>query len=369
MEDPLNRFGKQKYVCYVRIDDVPEGISLATNPREQNLKTNVAKAIEESLLSNDGDFHLKNRGIVLSAKKVSYDNQKGIMRLVLEDPYEHGNVDGGHTYAICLKHKGEGLSQYVQFEIMVGVDDIESLAAARNTSVTVDDKSLAELTNKFNPIKNAIGMMSFYGRIAFKQNQQLILSDKRVKMIDAREVIAIIMMFDRLNYSENNHPIFCYSSKAKVLKNYLSDHKYFEKFSIIAPDIFNLYDKIERDFPGAYNSSGGRYGAKRYSGYKEKDGVASTVTRAKFSYEPLFYKVPDGLMYPLVAAFRSLVKYNSELDKYEWIKEPLAVYRDNRKDLANKIIKYTDAIGNNANATGKDSNAWDILYMTVERAL
>ena len=119
MEDPLNRFGKQKYVCYVRIDDVPEGISLATNPREQNLKTNVAKAIEESLLSNDGDFHLKNRGIVLSAKKVSYDNQKGIMRLVLEYPYEHGNVDGGHTYAICLKHKGEGLSQYVQFEIMV----------------------------------------------------------------------------------------------------------------------------------------------------------------------------------------------------------------------------------------------------------
>lgn len=46
---------------------------------------------------------------------------------------------------------------------MVDVEDmIEDLAEARNKSVEVDDKSLAELQNKFDPIKNAIGGMPFY---------------------------------------------------------------------------------------------------------------------------------------------------------------------------------------------------------------
>ena len=64
MEDPLNRNQKRKYVCYVKIDDIPENIPMLTNPREQKLTTTVAKQIEQSLLSNDGDFHLKNSCII-----------------------------------------------------------------------------------------------------------------------------------------------------------------------------------------------------------------------------------------------------------------------------------------------------------------
>lgn len=370
MEDPLNRSKKRKYVCYVKIDDIPEGIPMATNPREQKLTTSVAKEIEKSLLSDDGEFHLKNRGIVLSADKVIYDTKQGVMDIILDDPYEHGNLDGGHTYKICLEHKGKGLNQYVQFEIMVGVEDIiEPLAEARNTSSQVDAKSLAELSQKFEPIKYAIGGMPFFERIAFKQNQQLKINNKNVKMIDAREIVAIITMMDKMKYSSENHPTHAYSSKAKVLDDYLSNYNYYEKFSNIAIDVFDLYDEIERDFPYAYNSSGGRYGAKKYSGYKEKDGVGTIVNKAKFSLEPLYYKVPEGLMYPLVAAFRSLVYYDKNIDKYAWKKCPIEVYRNIRKSIANKIMKYTDAIGNNPNATGKDANAWDILYMTVEREL
>ncbi|MDU6428842.1 MAG: AIPR family protein [Clostridium perfringens] len=370
MEDPLNRKKKKKYVCYVHIDDIPEGIPMATNPREQKLTTSVAKEIEKSLMSNDGEFHLKNRGIVISAAKVTYNTKNSEMELILDDPYEHGNIDGGHTYKICLEHKGQGLEQFVQFEIMVGVEDIiEPLAEARNTSSQVDAKSLAELAEKFEPIKDAIGGMPFFNRIAFKQNQQLKINGSNVKMIDAREIVAIISMMDKLNYSSDNHPTHAYSSKAKVLELYLEDYEYYQKFSNIAIDIFDLYDEIERDFPYAYNEFGGRYGAKKYSGYKEKDGEILTVGKAKFSLEPLKYKVPDGLMYPVISAFRALVGYNEATNKYFWKKCPIEVYQSIRGNLVNKIMKYTDTIGNNPNATGKDSNAWDLLYMTVERQL
>ena len=69
LDDPFNDVAK-KYVFYVKICDVPEGIPMATNPRDQKLTSGVAQAIKESLESNDGFFHLKNRGIVLFRKKL-----------------------------------------------------------------------------------------------------------------------------------------------------------------------------------------------------------------------------------------------------------------------------------------------------------
>lgn len=84
----------------------------------------------------------------------------------------HGNIDGGHTYKIICEHKQDKLEQIVQFEVMTGVEDIiEALDRARNTSVQVDEKSLAELANKFDPIKDCIKSLPFLNRIAFKQNQ------------------------------------------------------------------------------------------------------------------------------------------------------------------------------------------------------
>lgn len=59
LDDPFENGASKKYVFYVKVDDVPEGIPMATNPRDQKLTSSVARAIEESLLSNDGYFHLK----------------------------------------------------------------------------------------------------------------------------------------------------------------------------------------------------------------------------------------------------------------------------------------------------------------------
>lgn len=226
LDDPFENGKSKKYIFYVKVDDVAEGIPMATNPREQKLTSAVAAAIQDSLLSNDGYFHLKNRGIVLSAESVHYNNAKEEVSIVFSDSLSHGDIDGGHTYKIVCLHKGEGLEQYVPFEVMTGVEDIiEQLAEARNTSVQVDQKSLAELAQRFEPIKEALEGMPFYQRIAFKQNQ--VSKDeetgKKLKMIDAREIVAIINMFDVESYSKSVHPTQAYSSKGKMLEKTLSD--------------------------------------------------------------------------------------------------------------------------------------------------
>ena len=368
LEDPFENGKSKKYVFYVKVDDVPEGIPMATNPRFQNLKSPVAKAIEDSLTSNDRYFHLKNRGVVLSAGKVTYNNRTNEVTIEFDDDFLHGNVDGGHTYKIVCEHKGEQLDQYVQFEVMTGVEDIiENLARARNTSVAVDEKSLTELAGKFDPIKEGIEGMPFYKRIAFKQNQMETDEDtgKNYRIIDAREIVAILSMFNIDRFTPVSHPVQAYSSKKKMLDFYLESPEFFRRFTNVSPDIFDLYDAIEADFADVYNSTGGRYGRKRYSGYKENKVVA----KSKFGMRDLTYKIPDGLLYPTLAAFRALIVYNENSGKYEWFngEEPTAIWEKCKEELVVKVMNFAASIGDNPNVVGKDQNIWDLAYMTVER--
>lgn len=367
LDDPFLNGQSKKYVFYVKASEIPLGIPMNTNPREQKLNSQVAKAIEDSLCSNDRAFHLKNRGVVLSAESVTYNNQKEIVTIDFSDEQVHGNIDGGHTYKIVCEHKDENPNQYVQFEVMTGVEDIiEELARARNTSVQVDEKSMAELANKFDPIKEGLQGMPFYKRIAFKQNQLEVdsLSGKNLKMIDARDIVAIINMFEMEHSEQKMQPTQAYSSKSRMLQVYLDDPERYRRFTNIAPDIFDLFDAIETEFAEAYNSSGGRYGRKKYSGYKDN----KIVCRSKFNEQEMIYKVPDGLLYPVVGAFRTLVVYNKTTDKYEWYNgvNPITVWNACKVALVKKVMDFAGSIGDNPNAVGKDSNIWDLAYMTVQ---
>lgn len=366
LDDPFENGKSKKYVFYVKVDEVPDGIPMATNPRDQKLTSNVANAIKESLLSNDGYFHLKNRGIVISAESVHYNNKNNTATISFSDELYHGNIDGGHTYKIVCDHRGEGIEQYVQFEVMTGVEDIiESLAEARNTSVQVDVKSMAELAEKFDPIKEGLEGMPFFRRIAFKQNQISINTEtgKKEKMIDAREIVAIINMFNIREFNAINHPTQAYSSKAKMLDMYLKDPEYYRSYVNIMPDIFDLYNTIELEFADAYNACGGRYGRKKYAGYKD----GKTVAKSKFGMNEMQYKVPDGILYPTVAAFRSLIIKNDNTQKYEWKNgiNPIDIWDKCKNDLTAKIMSFASSIGDNPNAVGKDSNIWDLAYMTI----
>lgn len=298
-DDPLGNETPRKYIFYAKTCDVPEGIPMSTNPRDQKLNSTVANAITESLLSNDGQFHLKNRGIILSAKRVRYDNRLQEVTIDFEDESCHGNIDGGHTYKILLENKDKVLEQYVQFEVMTGVEAmIADLAEARNTSIAVDAKSMAELREKFDPIKEGLEGLPFFNRISFKQNQITKDTDtkKALKMIDARDIVSIICMFNIDKYNSAEHPTKAYSGKQAMLNEYLDDPEHYRKFVNVIPDLFDLYDAIETEFAVAYNENGRMYGRKSYSGYKE----GSPVGKSKFCMSDIYYKIPDGLLYPIL---------------------------------------------------------------------
>lgn len=81
----------------------------------------------------------------------------------------------------------------------------------------------------------------------------------------------------------------------------------------------------------------------------------------------MLYKVPDGLLYPTIAAFRSLLVFNRGTGKFEWKNkvDPIEVWDRCKGELTNKIMSFAASLGDNPNAVGKDNNIWDLAYMTI----
>lgn len=374
MEDPLNKEGGHvKYICYARANSIPSELNnwMKTNPREQKMTTNVAKQIKESLEENK-NFHELNRGILMSVEKVTYDNQKGLVEIELDDPEIHGNIDGGHTLRAIFELNDKQLlsdERYVFLEIFTGIDSPVELAAARNTSVQVDLKSIEELQKSFETIKEVLKPLNFSYRIAYKMNEHYNSQD--ISPIDIREILSIIGMFSQTMYPYKNpdgtlndqQPIQCYTGKEATLRKFVNLKKADRDTMIlnmrdIIEDIFYIWENIETNFSKYSIEVGKRYASRKYAKYDEKEIVSYSV----FNRTEMHYMVPKGLIYPIVGAFRALININSNNNKYEWSKDPKRIL----DKMAPKLIGIVlDEKSDNPDVIGKNSNLWSNLFKEI----
>lgn len=370
MDNPvpsLEKKGSKKFVCYVKLQDVPVEFTdwMDTNPRDQNLNTNVAREIKKSIDEGKPNFHEINRGIVMSVKSFTFDNQTGEVTVTLEDRSIHGNIDGGHTLRIICEKKAAGdlhFEQYVFFEFFTGVNSPVDLAEARNLSVQVDQRSIEELNKSFECYKRALVSEPFFNRIAFKQNEH----NGEKNVIDIKEVIAITNMFNQSIYPINGEtqPIQSYTGKVASLNRFLNlgDKKrdqIITNMTPIIPDIFKLWEIIETEFADKGNGAGRTYRRKKYAKYDKEDTV---VSYSMFGNKPLNYYLPKGLTYPLVGAFRALVKVDESTQQYSWKVSPFDVWNEMGGKLINTIMTSSEDLSDSPDAVGKSPNTWNLLF-------
>lgn len=372
MNDPVDAGNKHiRYVCYANAASIPQEIEnwMETNPREQKMTTNVAKAISSSLQDNM-NFHELNRGILLSADSVEYDNQKKQVMITFSDTTIHGNIDGGHTLRAILEAQNSGTvlsDRYVFMEIFTGLDTPVELAAARNTSVQVDLKSIEELKDSFEIIKKSFAGLPFANRIAYKMNEHY--NDSSVEPIDVREIITILNMFNQAIYPIRNNdgrlselqPVQCYTGKEASLRRFLNLGKQqreqiIENMTPVIKDIFDIWDTIECDFSVMANKAGKRYGTRKYSKFDDDNVVGKAI----FSERELKYIVPKGLLYPLVGAFRALIKIESNV--YSWVTSPKKVLDVMGAQLVGIVLEEKI---DTPDGIAKNSNLWSNLFKEI----
>lgn len=362
--------GPEMYILICDVKDVPDDIPMRTNPREQRLTTAVAKKIKRSLQDTlSKNFYLLNRGLLLSAESVQYDNKNDIAKVKFTDLSVHGDVDGGHTYKIIkdIKDELDYGEQYVKIEILAGIEDMfQELAAARNTSVQVQDKSIAELYQKFNIIKTAIAHEPYLNDVYFKENEP--------GRIDVADIVAILNLFnlDRYPNGPRDTAIVSYNAKKACIDSYI---KYYDqycetidnpyvKMSRIIPDIFALYEHLETNIGKYYSEAvkNGQYG--RTIGVSVKKEGAEPF-RSKFMNQEIRYATPNGFLYPIMGAFRAVIE-EGEDGYYRWkCGNPITRLDNIGPELVTSVVDMSRELGNNPNATGKNKTIWQNLYMTV----
>ena len=358
--DPLNI---DHHILLVRAIDMPSGISLAPNPREQRIDIGIYKEIKESLENAaDLSFHLKNKGITILAHRVEYSDDKKVVTIYYDEECE-GIVDGGHTYQIILKAQSEGTcpeGQYVKLEIITGVPIEMGVEITRglNTAVQVNEASLLNLEGEFEWVKEVLADTPYADRIAYKQNEE---GD-----YDIRDILALMTLFNinKIRYPE--HPKMAYVSKAECLKLYKKDPASFKMLSPILKDILYLHDYV-------HIHSGDRYNEVKGGKARKMVGVFATKKRGTYSFifmgREAKYKLHAGALYPMLGSMRFLVEQKPGENHYSWkldsFEEVKAFFDEVAPELVDATYKTSVIYGRKPNPIGKDDNHWDNLYKTV----
>lgn len=367
---PYDEEGKHKYHAILEVQHVPEELNdwRALNVRDPKENTHAPKEIKDTLENTPETFLFKNRGLLVLADRVTYDNKTGEVQLEFTDKEMNGLADGGHSFRAIRNHvepltaeERKQIGAMVTVEFLEGFttrEEVVPIIEARNTSTPVKEQSIQELLGNYNKIKEAIKDKPYAVRVYYKQYEDA--SDGVEKDIDIKEILSYLYCFDIETFDDKAHPLKAYVSTAAVVKHFAQKNNIerLAKYIPLLTDILELHDRIYARLPEVWK---GHFGALK--GVKKLDEPTEELY---FTEGQSNYRIPKGFIYPILASLRNLVKIEDNV--VSWKTDPFAFFDDVEVELVNYVGTQALAL-KNPNALGKDSLTWTVCYKEVETAI
>lgn len=335
------------------------------------------KDMVETVETDPGSFHLKNRGITYICERFEYDNAKRTLRVVIPDvPAQHiedldldsprfGIADGGHTYEVIrhtiarhdeLTEISGWVEPFVRVHFVAGTSVtavVEEVVEALNTSSQVQQYTLDEYQNRFDELKTALQNDGFdVSLIAFRENEE--------KEWHVREVIQRLACFlkDRWKTAQ---PSQMYRSKGKALELFTNEgsRDEFRRLYDVIADVVTLPEFVQSEF-----SRGDAVSGKRFGGLRAVKPLKKTTSRAGTSYQT-DHVMDLAASLPIAAAFRELLELKG--DRYQWRVDPKIVFRRCAEDLY-RVLAAKSRTARTVSSLGVDSELWMQASNIVLRA-
>lgn len=366
----------------VNVSDLPEDIPLEPDPRVPKVKGAITKRIKDSLRTNDGRFHLLNRGITISAKNVDFDNRNSVLTLNIPDGEVYGIIDGGHTYKALTtvvdsirEEEGERgdeeedtvlLNQYVHLEILEGIEGhLADIAEARNFSLQLKEYTLANYRNEFEWFLDAVGD---------DYRQYIKVSENGEEPVGILDLIQVICAMNPTLYPQSRPPVEAYNSTSKCLEYFLDRQgtNGFQKLDRVCRDIVRLNDYVRYNWKKAYNvedetGKRGRLGA-RGEVQKRKRNRKALATYYFLDPEngPIQNDVPieKGLSLPVISSLRALLEEHK--GKLRWATNPFTFFDQRGTELVKIVMDASESKGGDPHYVGRDSQLYNYLYLVVK---
>src|ERR1043166_1461283 len=372
----------------VQVIDLPADIPLDPDPRVPKVKGPITKRITGSLQSNDGRFHLLNRGITSSAKEVEFDNrQNGSLTLNIPDGDVYGIIDGGHTYkAITSAVEAAGdqdpedsaedeialSEQYVHLEILEGVEShLADIAEARNYSIQLKAWTIANHRAKFDWFLEAIGE---------DYKRYVKVSENDEEPVGVLDLIQVMSAMNPILFPQSSPPLEAYKNSGKCLEYFVEgdlknkDPNGFRKMAAVARDVIRLHDYVRFNWKKAYNrvdESGrkGRFGKRNETQIRKRNRTALvTYYFLDPAKGPIVGDLPieKGLSIPLISSFRALLEEKG--GKLRWSTDPFKFFDRHGASLVRIVMDASEGKGGIPHHVGRDPQVYNYLFMAANNS-
>jgi AIPR protein len=275
--------------------------------KQRQRPTLVHQAIRKTLTDIPDQFSVLNGGMVIVAKKATVDDAKKTM--YLEGP---SIINGSQTQGELKRYfeAAGGTPEYmpsIRFEIIVtsDADLVAEISIARNFQNDVRAISIAGRRGQLDDLENA--MQADFPGTKLRKSESDLTGDG--EYLDTEKLIQVILALmppvelqqldDKFDASNK---VFCYSQKTKCLKMYqrMVDEEPNSTYSCaldLAPIAWKLYNL-----------------------WKSHQGFKGTGLRSIEREGSQIIDVPDGIVFPIIAAHAAFVVKPHRNKKWQMVK-------------------------------------------------
>ena len=340
----------------VAVSSLPNDLPNDPNARPAKISSPVSKKVYKSLVSDDGQFHLKNKGITMlafSAKDLGSGRYSVGIRSGLD-----GIADGGHTYALVQKARASGFAlsnQYVPVSIRIGCPRsyLAGICEGLNTGTQVKVSSLTHRTGLFEWLKDLLIKNNIPATIAWTENAP--------GQWKAADLISVITCVHPRLAPKGSHPTSTYSQANVTSLKYNEQHGEYVALEKAVVPALRLVDVISVELAAALLHADPVTSLRLASGVKMKTHLFDTSVRVN---EPRLIR---AVYLPTIAAFRQLIVkgHGGELvfDRDE--KSLVSLYRQLEPTFVEIVLAHFRSCGENPNDLGKSVNFWQAMYDVV----
>jgi hypothetical protein len=289
-----------------------------------------------------------------------------------EDGYDSNAIDFLVPIEVLVPSDPEDEDAVARFNA-----SLLSICSARNNNVQLTLETKAAKKGFYEDLQKALPQ-KISERVEWKSNDG---GDIKVRDLIALTWIPLSAL--KLDYVTDVLPQNIYRNKgecAKLFDELMSDdrvskptsgeytravhNKSIKSALSLAGELPELYDKIYKDFPAAYNDEG-RFG--KLAIVKMAKAMKTKPT-SHFTEMPVDYSYPDGLIMPLVYGLKVLMKSNEE-GMIEWTHDPVKFLDKNLSAIVRKYRVILDAYGFDPQKVGKSQGSYELVIDAYKTAL
>ncbi len=320
--------------------------------KQRRRPTQVHKAILDTLENAPDNFSVLNSGIVIVARDCEIDEKEKM--LVLRGP---SIINGSQTQGVIrdyyksLEANGNGnqiFPAHIKFEIIVTGNDslIAEISIARNFQNDVMTISIAGRLGQLDELEQVLQAKTPGAKL---QKSETKLSDDYIKTERLLQVITALIPEDLWPKGKDFNKVYAYSMKAKCLKEfqdiYVKAKNPIDPDHRAAVDLYQFYLDICAQ------------ALELYAKWKTHRGFQGTGIRAIERDGREIKEVPDGIVFPILAALSAFAKRTNK----GWSIEPPALFSDEELIRAAKSV-YMDIANHNPWNMGKSKSCYSALY-------